>query len=73
MRRKSAIARHYGECQGKVKGRNCYFVAWTPALEAELDLRERDEDPVNPLLLCSDCQARFDNRGGGRTRPGASK
>lgn len=60
QRRLLAIERAHHECQGRPKGKPCTFVAWSHALEAQLEIREREDDPNRPLVLCLDCQRWFD-------------
>lgn len=59
-RRQVAIERAHHECQGRPKGKPCTFVAWSHALESQLEIREREDDPNRPLVLCLDCQRWFD-------------
>lgn len=60
QRRLLAIERSHHECEGKPKGKPCSFVAWSHALEAQLEIREREDDPDRPIVLCPACQVRHD-------------
>jgi hypothetical protein len=40
----------------------CGWLAWSSAQAHELELREREDEPGRPLVLCPSCAAKDDGR-----------